>query len=74
MKITLKIDETLKDRDITQANTKTLQRAHKFTIKSGVSIQSDIIALWPKSVLQEIIKTKQDITLSQKPRKRKAAS
>jgi len=71
----LKIDEMLKDKEIMQANTDTLQRTYyQFTIESGVPIQYNVIALWPKSVLQEIVKTKRDMIVSQKPKKKKTSS
>ena len=37
---------------------------HQYTIEIGVPIQSDVIDSWPKSVLQEIIKTKRDMLMS----------
>ena len=71
----LKIDEMLKDKEIMQANTDTLQRTYyQYTIESGVPIQYDVIALWPKSVLQEIVKTKRDMITAQKPKKKKISS
>ena len=67
----LKIDEMLKDKEIMKANSETLKRTyHQFTIETGIPIQYDVINMWPKSVLQEIIKTKRDMTISQKPKKK----
>ena len=57
-----KIDSSLQDRDIMKASTEVLKRSyHQFTIESGVPVKTDTIDLWPKTVLQEIIKSKRDV-------------
>jgi len=64
----IKIKDTLKNRDIMNATIESLKSAyHQFTIETGVPIQSDVIDSWPKSVLQEIIKAKRDILVSKNP-------
>jgi len=61
----IKIKDTLQDRDIMKATVESLRIAyHQYTIETGVPIQSDAIDIWPKSVLQEIIKTKRDMLIS----------
>jgi len=65
----IKIDPDLKDKDIMKATTKSLKQSyHQYTIEIGVPIQRDIIEIWPKTVLQEIIKTKRDMMITQKPK------
>jgi len=63
---TMKIDALLKNTEINKANVNTLALAyHQFSIEQGTPFRLENIKLWPKSVLQEIIKSKRDLLVPQ---------